>query len=182
MDVKKSGVFLVVIFLLSVVAEFDQRKDSLITFVTATPQADVKQVDGLLAQPPVDDLESFQAALIDAVTQQNYEELQTMMSNPFHVSGWRAESSEWIPEIATNQLRTRYLSPDAVVMVDSSTRAEGMLAGTDLAFTGGSDVDVASVIHSQGWGEDGRGEVLLVISHVGGIFAWYAMLYAPLGF
>jgi hypothetical protein len=116
----------------------------------------------------------------------NFYPFTYLMGNPFVIGYWRSEGVSLPRQEAFTQLETNYLpSPEQVVII-SDPALFPSLDGTPLSTMWGPDVDVAANLYSTGWGPDGQGEAILVISRCQqdtyDAYYWYGMLYAMDGF
>ena len=128
------------------------------------------------------DYNSFQGALLDALASNNrdYAALQTFMGDSFTINGWGTEGLEWTPSEAVGRLETLHLPATAQPIFDTNANFQDLLGGTDpfSVFP-----DAAYLIYSDGWGESGNGEALLVISqNADGNYYWDSVLIADIGF
>ena len=136
---------------------------------TETPQVDAK-------------IDTFTILLQTALTNRDFELVQTTMSDAFGFGAYRSEwqqgaPADFLPQIenmlpAGVNLRFT-LNPDFAAMLD----------GQDPQMMMGPDVTVAAVWHATGWGAEGKDEAILFVEELGdGRFVWKALLYAPGGF
>lgn len=119
-------------------------------------------------------IEQLQTAVADA----NYSNLQTLMSNPFLVAGWRSEGRVIDPAQAISQFQDNTLpAPTNVLFTGRSIEELTAMLGQSPASLLGPDANVVAALHSTGWGESGTDEAILFVTEENGTYSWSAFLY-----
>lgn len=119
-------------------------------------------------------LDAFVATLQTAVSNRDYDAIQPLVASPFNAGPWQSEFSE---VNAVEYLQNTALASDTTVTFDDSQPVEE-LVGADLSHLNGD-----RLLFSRGWGQDGNGEAILVITQQdGGAYRWSHLVLAPNGF
>jgi hypothetical protein len=136
-------------------------------------------------------LEGFKTALVMALSLRDTELIALMMADDKFVTGyWQSEGVEQTPIEAASAV-LNYYTEDATIDIPDPQPADlsVLLMGTPAEGMFGPDVVPAAVWYSTGWGTEesgggaGNGEALLyIVLQADGTYAWYAMLYAGMGF
>ena len=117
------------------------------------------------------DLDQLLEQLESAIKTKDYAALPSLMTDPFQLDFYQAESLSITPAEAVQRLRDDYLGP-GVPFLDFSVNARDLLDGrVDL------EPDIIHVVYSPGWGEDRSDDAFLLIGNVGGRARWVGMLY-----
>jgi len=125
--------------------------------------------------------EEFEAALQQAVVERDPARMASLMGDPFTIAFWQSEGSGLAPADAAQQLATEGLAAGGVLTFDKPAPAEltRILKGTDPRTMWGPGVKVASVILSQGWGQDGKSIAFLIVAQrADGRYYWHGVLLA----
>lgn len=129
-----------------------------------------------------DDVASFTASLQMALAQRDFDAVLAQLSDPFGFGPYRSEWSLLTPAEMVAQLEN-ILPPGASLQFHPDADLSAMLDGQDPQMMLGPDVKVAAVLHSSGWGAEGRDEAILFVEELAdGRFTWKAMIIAPDGF
>ena len=130
--------------------------------------------------------EAFEAALGQALAARDWAQLQAMMGKTFIIGFWRSEGQLLAPAEAVEQLQVNWLTSQTSPAVEKPDAAElsELVGEVDPYYIWGLEVKVVSVLLSpQGWGEDGKGQALLIVAQrPDGSYYWHAVLVAPGGF
>jgi hypothetical protein len=129
-------------------------------------------------------LDGFVTVLQEAIQARNFDVLQSLLADPF---AFGAYASEWVslaPSEVIEGLRQEHLPEGAdIAYSPPETDLAALLGGIPPASLLGPDANVARVLHSTGWGQDGEEEVMLFITErEDGQYQLAAFLYAPIGF
>ena len=123
--------------------------------------------------------------LIDGIRSRNLYALHGFMADPFAMLYWQSEGRFASPEDVTNELSGTRLPMDASMpMTFTTDRAQFPdLMGQSPEAMLGPDVGVKLAIFSEGWGPDGNGEaILLITGDEEGTYLWQGVLYSPARF
>jgi heat shock protein HslJ len=129
-------------------------------------------------------LDGFVAVLQEAIQARDLGVLQSLMADPF---AFGAYASEWVslaPSEAIEGFRQEHLPEGAsIAFSPPETDLASLLGGIPPASLLGPEANVALVLHSTGWGQDGEEEVMLFLTErEDGQYRLAAFLYAPFGF
>ncbi len=127
------------------------------------------------------DYNTFESALLAALTSgaRDYTHISTFMGDPFAISGWLMEGTEYTPADAAARLQTTFLPQTAFM---------GYQSGIDIASILGTDPfsmfpGATNFIFTTGWESDGTAEAILIIAqNSDGTYYWSSVLVAPGGF
>jgi hypothetical protein len=110
--------------------------------------------------------------------------LETLMTNPFTVGYWQSEGRIGTPAEITAELDQSQLPADTSGLSFTVDRSQFPdLYGMQPENMFGPDLNVALVVYSTGWGQDGAEEVLLLIAeNANGEYYWHGMISAMQGF
>lgn len=134
-------------------------------------------------EPGDNSLEGFRQALLDNINSRNYQFLMLTMNDPFTIGAWRAGAGSLSPNEAVEKLRTDLLPPENIVSYDLDKDVTALLDGTPPEQEFGPDVKIVDAVFMDGWGADGKAEVIVFISQTPeGYFTWYGLIYAGQGF
>ena len=139
-------------------------------------------VDDLDCRAPNEGTSQWVACNIrDGIVSRNLSALISWMEDPFALGYWQSEWTERTPEYMINDLSQYRLPSDASSPMAFTIDREqfpplfGMSPDRMLA----PEIDLAMVIYSEGWGEDGKSAALLFITeNDAGEFRWYGMIIA----
>ncbi len=138
-------------------------------------------VDDLDCSATIEDTLQWVACNIrDGIVSRNLSGLISWMEDPFALGYWQSEWTERSPEYMINDLSQFRLPSDASSPMAFTIDREqfpplfGMSPDRMLA----PEIDLAMVIYSEGWGEDGKGAALLFITEDAGDFYWFGMIVA----
>gem|GEM_PF-3498481 len=132
------------------------------------------------AQPPAT-LEALEQAVEETIAERDLERMASLMGDPFTIAFWQSEGNGLAPADAARQLSNEYLAANATLVFDkpATTELTRILKGTDPRTMWGPGVKVASVILSQGWGQDGKSIAFLILAQrADGRFYWHGVLFA----
>ena len=133
-------------------------------------------------QVPVEDVSQFNQILVDALNARDYEQLKSLMGDPFVIAYWLSEGTSNTPDQAIEQLQRNLLSSDSPVTADPETDLDALL-GMDPATIVGPDAVEVSPLFTSGWGPEGDDEaILFVAKRPSGEWYWYGLLFAKDGF
>lgn len=142
---------------------------------------DVQGVEASFELPGMD-LPSFQAKLVDALTERDYNRLRSVMGEPFMIGYWLSEGTSNTREEAIEQLQLNLFNSSSPIVADES-RDLAALLGMDPLTIVGPEVKEVSPLLVGGFGQEGRDEAILFIaSNPDGSFYWYGLLFAMDGF
>jgi hypothetical protein len=110
--------------------------------------------------------------------------LETLMTNPFTIGYWQSEGRIGSPAEITEELDQYRLPADTSGLTFTVDREQfPYMYGMPPENMFGPDFNVALVIYSQGWGQDGQDEaILLITENTTGEYYWHGMIYAGQGF
>lgn len=117
----------------------------------------------------------------DAIVSRNTQPLGSWMKDPFIIGYWQSEWTERTPEEAIDEISQSWLPADPSSPMAFTTDQEQFppLFGIPPENMLAPEIDLAMVIYSEGWGEDGQGAALLFIAEDdAGEYYWYALLVA----
>jgi hypothetical protein len=121
----------------------------------------------------------------DGIRSRNLSTLHSYMADPFLLGYWGSEARSAPPDDITAELAQDRLPADpSTPMTFTADRSQfPPLAGQPPETMFGPAVNVAMVIYSEGWGEDGLGAALLYIAQndAGGYYL-HGMVYSPAHF
>jgi hypothetical protein len=106
------------------------------------------------------------------------------MTNPFIIGYWESEGRIGSPAEITAELDQYRLPTDTSGLTFTTDRNQFPdLYGMPPENMFGPDLNVVLVIYSQGWGQDGEDETMLLIAeNANGEYYWHGMIYAGQGF
>lgn len=137
----------------------------------------------ITAEGEATSLAEFEALLMDAIRDRNYDLLRLTMDESFGIASWRGEGRPWPAAEAIDWLRENYLLPTSTITFPAPQPDLNALLGMDPLGVWGHEDNLVRAVYSQDWGPDGQGEAILVIARTPeGVFYWYSILAAPLGF
>lgn len=137
----------------------------------------------ITAEGEATSLAEFETLLMEAIRDRNYDLLRLTMDESFGIASWRGEGRPWPTVEAVDWLREYYLLPTSIITFPTPQPDPNTLLGMDPLGIWGNDANLVRAVYSQGWGPDGQGEAILVIAQTSeGVFYWYSILAAPLGF
>lgn len=132
-----------------------------------------------------DSAESLSLELQEALMTNNTGSLvYDYMNDPFVIGYWGSEGALRSPQDMFGELANALLPHPASGLTFTTDRAAfPPLAGMPPEAMFGPDVDVAMVIYSEGWGQDGLGAALLYIARDDcGMYYWYGMVFSGVHF
>lgn len=135
--------------------------------------------------PPTEEpetLDSFEAALLTALSEPDAAALEEMIGDSFALGFWRSEGSQLARAEAIRTLLDQYLADGGPIVALESENLPALLDGQEPEALFGPEAGVVRVLRSGGWGVTGEGEGLLAIVEADGGFQWYGMIYAGEGF
>jgi hypothetical protein len=118
--------------------------------------------------------------VVDGIRSGNISALISWMDDSFVLGYWASEYNAVDPEMFIEELRQRFLPPNASQMTFTNERAKfPPLEGVPPEDVLGQDVNVADIIYSEGWGQDGLGSALLYMAQdEAGNYYWYGMVFS----
>ena len=116
----------------------------------------------------------------DGIVSRNLAALPSFMRDTFALGYWQSEWTERSPEYMINDLDQYRLQSDSSSPMAFTTDREQFppLFGISPDRMLAPEINLAMVIYSEGWGEDGKGAALLFITEDAGDFYWYGLLIA----
>lgn len=137
----------------------------------------------MATEVPTNDLDSFMAEVQSALANRDFDQLASLMSDPFAFGSYRSEWQQFTPADLRPLLENWLPAGAAVQFSPEDTNLSAMLDDQPAQTMLGPDVPVVAAWHSTGWGAEGEDEaILFVIEEGDGRYALKAMLYAPYGF
>ncbi len=129
-------------------------------------------------------LDQFRQQVILAVTAKDSGTMASLMTDPHWIGRWRSEPSMMPPADAANELVANQMPPDsAPTFTAPPAPLPDMLEGMTPQNLVGPDVEVVDAVFSTGWGVDGSGEALLILTFdAEDGYRWYGTLIAQGGF
>ena len=123
-------------------------------------------------------------AIQKALLTRDMTSLETLMTNPFTVGYWQSEGRFGSPAEITEELDQYRLPVDTSGLTFTVDRGQFPdLYGMPPENMFGPDLNIALLIYSQGWGQDGQGEALLFIAeNANGEYYWHGIIFAMQGF
>ncbi|MFO7664484.1 MAG: hypothetical protein R6X18_18095, partial [Chloroflexota bacterium] len=129
-------------------------------------------------------LDEFIAVMQAAVATQDWATLESLMADPFTIGYWMSEGVTSSAVEVIEQMENNFLSGNAIVVwADPDLDLAPMLMGQPPATMLGPDKNVVAALLSYGWGPDGNGEAIqLITEQPDGALQWELMLYSSFGF
>jgi len=120
----------------------------------------------------------------NALLTRNMAALETLMTNPFTIGYWQSEGRIGSPAESTKELDQYRLPADTSGLTFTVDREQfPYMYGIPPENMFGPDLNVDLVVYSQGWGQDGQDEAMLLIAeNANGEYYWHGMIYAGQGF
>lgn len=114
----------------------------------------------------------------DGLRSGNTAALISWMGDPFIIGYWGSEGRSAPPQEIIDELHQYRLPADTSTLTFTTDRSKfPPLAGMPPENMFGPDVDVAEIIYSEGWGQDGNGAALLYIAEdENGGYYWHSMV------
>lgn len=113
-----------------------------------------------------------------AVSDGDYEGMQTLMADPIGVGVWRSEWRSYTPAQMVEEFQSGSLpAPTAIQFTGFSEDELTQLLGQPPASMLGPNTDVVAVLHSTGWGPSATDEAILFVVEEDGQYSWTAFLY-----
>jgi hypothetical protein len=123
--------------------------------------------------------ETIEAKVQQALNARDYDALQALMADPFAIGYWRSEGLTLSPAKAIEEIRTNLLIPTATLQFMGAEALAAIQLPVDL----GPGVKLAGATVVKGFGNDGKGEALLILGRDSdGREFWHSMIYAMNGF
>ena len=133
-------------------------------------------------EAPTQDISQFNQILVDALNARDYEQLKSLMGDPFVIAYWLSEGTSNTPDEAVEQLQRNLLSSASPIIADPKKDLVALL-GTDPATIVGPDAIEVTPLWTSGWGAEGNDEaILFVAKRPSGEWHWYGLLFAKDGF
>jgi hypothetical protein len=113
-----------------------------------------------------------------SLTSGNTQPLSGFMADPIILAYWRSEGQSLSPAEAFDRITNSLLPADPSKLQFTTDRAQfPSLEGQPLEGIFGPDLNIALIVFSQGWGQDGAGEALLYFTQGSdGSYQWSALL------
>lgn len=128
------------------------------------------------------DLNVFMEALTESLTAHDFERLEPLIGTPFSLASIGSGSSS-LPAADLIKRMEKTMLPDSSTPIFLPDADLTPILGEHVPTSLGPGLKVASILYSQGWGEDGTGESIIYVSQLPDeTFAWYGMVYAKDGF
>ena len=143
-----------------------------ITEVPAATEAPV------VTEPQTGALDAFIAQLQTAVTNQDYAQMQALMSDPIIVGAWRSEWRLYTPDQMIAEFQNGALpAPLAVQFTRLSDDEMTQRIGQPPATMFGPETNMVAALFSTGWGQSTSDEAILFVVEKDGVYTWSAFLY-----
>lgn len=134
--------------------------------------------DSKADEPETNGLVAFVQELETAVSNQDYADMQALMSDPIGVGAWRSEWRMYDPAQAMEEFQNAALpAPLAVEFTGLSIDEMTDLIGQPPASMFGPGINVVAALHSTGWGQSTNDEAILFVVEEDGRYIWSAFLY-----
>ena len=128
--------------------------------------------------PAAEELDAFVMQLETAVTNQDYAQMEALMSDPMGVGGWRSEWRSYEPGQMIAEFRNGALPAPLGVQFTGLTDDEmTTLIGQPPASLFGPDTNIVAALHSSGWGQSTSDDVILFVAEEDGHYFWHGFLY-----
>lgn len=129
------------------------------------------------------DMADFKQALIQALTEKDYETLRLMMDKSLTIAHWRSEGSAYDVEPALEQLKLNHLGANTPITADFAKDQTTLPDGTDPFSVFRLDVGPNHMLFVSGWGPEGKDEAILYMNYLlDGSLYWHSVLVAKDGF
>lgn len=123
------------------------------------------QTDEFDCDNQVEELDLVTCNIIDSFRSRNLSALTSYMLDPFVIGYWRSEWTDVSPDYALSYFLDNTLPADPSSLTFTADREQfPELMGIPVDNMLGPDVTIARILFSQGWGEEGQGEILLFIT------------------
>jgi hypothetical protein len=116
----------------------------------------------------------------DGLRSGNTAALISWMGDPFIIGYWGSEGRSASPQDIIEELHRSRLPAETSSLAFTTDRSKfPPLAGMPPENMFGPDVDVAEIVYSEGWGQDGLGAALLYIAeNENGDYYWHGMVFS----
>lgn len=144
-------------------------------------ERDLGDLTGTLACPAENGAEALACSLQDALLARDTAALSDLMADPFAIGYWRSEGVSRTAAEAVAELDQYHLPADTSSLTFTADRAKfPLLMGMPPEQMFGPDVNVAQIIYSEGWGQDGLDAALLYLAQQAeGSYVWHGMVLGP---
>ena len=131
--------------------------------------------------------ESVACNIQDGLRSRNISALRSYMADPFFIAYWRSEGISETPDAILSMLPDLYnfndpdYIPRLTFTTDRSKFPQAVAQAPERLVS--PELNIALVVYSQGWGQDGQGEALIYIAQdASGKPYWPGMLYSLMPF
>ncbi len=141
----------------------------------------IEKIQGLVCPGGASPAESLACTLIDSLVSHQETTLQQLMGDPFTLAYWGSESRMDTPSGILNELYQTRLPTNSLNDITFTTDRSQFppLQGIPPETMFGPEVNIALIIYSEGWGEDGQGAALLYIAqNDAGDYYWHSMVFS----
>jgi hypothetical protein len=116
--------------------------------------------------------------VMDGLRSGNLSALISWMGDPFIIAYWASESVLFAPAEAIQELRQNHLPLETNMVNFTNERVKfPPLEGMPPEDMFGPDVNIAEILYSEGWGQDGLGSALLYFAQDdAGRYYWYSIV------
>jgi hypothetical protein len=132
----------------------------------------------------ITDYVTFQNSLLKSIVDRKYDEMLNVMGGEFSIGYWGSEGQIVSRDAMKEQLRSNFLPTANYITYDLDKDLTALLGGQPISslisFQNGDSY--AGGVYMEGWGADGKGQVVILIAVNSGYYYWWGMLYAPGGF
>lgn len=139
------------------------------------PPVESEEMPGEHSNRPQSD---FVTQLIRAVEFHDFEQMESLMSDPFGFALWRSEGWANPPHQAVEQLQLNYLGTHNVIQFREAPDGSQELVNRDVLSVWNPDDNPIDALFSVGWGPQGQGEAFLIITQKHGLIRWGGIVYA----
>ena len=125
----------------------------------------------------------FAADLVAALVNRDYDQLKSMMSDPFVLALWGGIGEESAPGAVLDRIRDELIGENTAIIVVPPSTLQEWLQDADPLTLWPEDVKPVAAVGLGGLGPNGTDQAVLIVVETGpGRYAWYAMLLAVDGF
>lgn len=150
---------------------------------TPTAAVQISPTPVIAATASPEQIEAFEAELMQALEERHFDRLQGMMDQIFGMTGWHAQGAFFTAEQAVELLQKGYFEAEDTLVFDTESDLREMLGGQDPTAIFTEEVNIVDTFLVKSWGMDGYDEMILYIAQrPDGSLYWHSLLYAPGGF